>query len=196
MSNVSDPIIVAITGASGSLLAHKAIEALSQLGHPVYAVCSRAGEVVWQEELDEPFASSREIFQKGYGVQFFEVDALDVSLASGTHPVAGMLIIPCSMGTLAALAAGLSQNLIQRAADVTMKEGRPLVLVTRESPLSVIHLENMLKLARLGVKIVPPMPAFYAKPKTVENIADQIVARALTALGIKGALLEDQKYKG
>jgi len=113
---------------------------------------------------------------------------LTAPIASGSYPTEGMIIIPCSMGTLGAIASGLSQNLIHRAADCTIKEGRKLVLVPRETPLSAIHLENMLKLARLGVRMVPPMPAFYGDQQKVEDLVDFVVGKVLDQFGIVHAL--------
>src|SRR5918911_490878 len=107
--------------------------------------------------------------------------------AGGGLPTHGMLVVPCSMGTVSGIAAGASGNLLERAADVTLKEFRPLVLVPRETPLSAIHLENMLKLARIGVRIVPPIPAFYLKPQTVAEAVAQLVPRVLSALAIPEA---------
>jgi 4-hydroxy-3-polyprenylbenzoate decarboxylase len=100
----------------------------------------------------------------------------------------GMVVIPCSMSTLGAIAHGIPSHLVHRAADVTMKEGRPLILVPRESPLSAIHLENMLTLSRLGVKIVPAMPGFYSRPQSVDDVVDQFVMRVLDSMGIENSL--------
>jgi len=111
-------------------------------------------------------------------------------LASGSNPADAMVVCPCTMGTLAAIAAGLSQNLIERAADVAIKEGRKLVLVPRETPFSAIHLENMLKLARLGVVILPPSPGFYNHPQTVADLVDFVVARVLDQLRVPHRLMQ------
>lgn len=110
------------------------------------------------------------------------------AIASGSYPTEGMVVIPCSMGTLGAIAGGLSQNLIHRAADCTIKEGRKLILVPREMPLSAIHLENMLKLARLGVKIVPPMPAFYSGQQKISDLVDFVVGKVLDQMGVAHAI--------
>jgi len=111
-------------------------------------------------------------------------------IASGSYPTEGMIIIPCSMGTLGAVASGLSQNLIHRAADCTIKEGRKLVLVPRETPLSAIHLENMLRLAQAGATIMPANPGFYDNPTRVEDIVDFMVARVLDHLGVPHTLVK------
>ena len=113
-----------------------------------------------------------------------DIEDIRSVIASGSYRVDAMIVVPCSMDTLAAIAGGLSSNLLQRAADVTLKEGRQLLLVTRETPLSAIHLENMLKLARLGVRIVPPMPAFYHHPKSISDLVDFVVGRILDQLGM------------
>jgi 4-hydroxy-3-polyprenylbenzoate decarboxylase len=107
-----------------------------------------------------------------------------------------MIVIPCSMRTVSAIALGSSTNLLERAADVVLKEGRPLVLVPREAPLSAIHLENMLKLARLGVRIVPPMPQFYLRPQTADEVVDRIVRRCLAVLGVAEALPPEMRWRG
>ena len=125
---------------------------------------------------------------KGGMIHLHEFKDFTAPIASGSYPTEGMVIIPCSMGTLGAIASGLSQNLIHRAADCTIKEGRKLILVPRETPLSAIHLENMLKLSRLGVRIVPPMPAFYGAQQTVSDLVDFVVGKVLDQMGISHAL--------
>jgi 4-hydroxy-3-polyprenylbenzoate decarboxylase len=125
----------------------------------------------------------------------YNVNDIGAPIASGGLPTHGMLVVPCSMGTVSGIAAGASGNLLERAADVTLKEFRPLVLVPRETPLSAIHLENLLKLARLGVRIVPPMPAFYLKPQTVAEAVEQLVPRVLSALAIPEAQAEPPAYR-
>ena len=184
------PVIIGITGASGAVLAKRCIESLLERSVDTIVVCTPAGQMVWKHELEENYRSwIRTTACKQYGIQ--DVGA---PIASGTVPIAGMAIIPCSMDTLGAVANGLSGNLLERAADVTIKESRPLIIVPREAPLSVIHLTNLLTLARLGVKIMPPMPPFYAKPKSIEDIVEHIVARVLVALGIEPSLPYDQRY--
>ncbi len=121
-------------------------------------------------------------------IHFHSFKDFTAPIASGSYPAEGMVVVPCSMGTLGAIASGLSQNLIHRAADCTIKEGRKLVLVPRETPLSAIHLENMLKLARLGVRIVPAMPAFYSGQKEVHELVDFVVGKIMDQLGIPHAL--------
>jgi len=176
-------LVVAITGASGAIYGRRLLEVLRELGIETHLIISRAGEKVVKLELG---VDPEEI--KRLADRVYEPESLDAPLSSGSYPVDGMVIIPCSMKTLAAIAHGLASNLILRAADVAIKERRPLVLVPREAPLSPIHLENMLALARLGVRIVPACPAFYHKPKTVSDLVDFVVGRVLDSLGIRHQL--------
>jgi len=178
------PVVVGVSGASGAALAERAILKLGEAGFPIIVTCTPVGQRIWHEELGEPFQSFVERCSKHFTLEALDDQDLGASIASGRQPTRGMVVIPCSMDTLAAIAHGRSTNLLQRAADVTIKEGRPLVLVPRESPLSAIHLENMLKLARLGIRIVLPVPAFYLRPRTVADIVDDVAERALMALGI------------
>jgi 4-hydroxy-3-polyprenylbenzoate decarboxylase len=178
------PVVVGISGASGSILAQRAIEALLHRDIPVIATCSTAARMVWQEEMEESFGSALARWQESANFTYCPIGDLKSPIASGTTRTAGMMVIPCSTASLAAIAHGLSSNLLQRAADVCIKEGQKLVLVPRETPLSPIHLENMLTLARLGVVVLPPEPAFYLHPTSVEDIVDYIVAKAITALGL------------
>jgi len=159
-------VIVGLTGASGSLLAQSVIDQLLTLGHEVHFVASKLGEKVMAYELETPY------------------ETVLAAISSGSFPIDGMCIVPCSMGTLGKIASGITDTLICRAADVSLKERRPLVLMTRETPLNGIHLENMLKLSRYGAVIMPPVPAFYNRPQTVTAIVEQTAARALRTLGI------------
>ena len=143
---------------------------------------------VWKEELGVSFKQSVTEWEKRFAMALVDVRNIGASIASGSYATRGMLVIPCSTDTLAAVAHGLASNLLERAADVTIKEGRRLVLVPRETPLSAIHLENMLTLARLGVRIVPPMPAFYLLPTTVAEVVEALVERILQAAGISAGL--------
>ena len=179
-----DPVVVGISGASGSILAQRAIEALLNRDIPVIATCSSAARMVWQEEMDETFGSTLARWHESPHFTYCPIGDLKAPIASGTTPTSGMMVIPCSTGTLAAIAHGLSTNLLQRAADVCIKEKKRLVVVPRETPLSTIHLENMLALSRMGVTVLPPAPAFYLHPTSVEDIVDYIVGKALNALGL------------
>ncbi|MBE3562766.1 MAG: UbiX family flavin prenyltransferase [Hydrogenibacillus schlegelii] len=183
--------VVALTGASGIRYGLRAMAALLRLGHEVHAMVSDGALRVAAEEEDVHFEGGARglrtlLAAEGAAERLFVYDVRDIGArpASGTFVHDGMLVIPCSMNTLAAIAHGVADNLITRSADATLKEGRPLVLVPRETPLSAVHLENMLKLARLGVRIVAAMPAFYPRPKTVDDIVDFVAGRALDAVGV------------
>jgi 4-hydroxy-3-polyprenylbenzoate decarboxylase len=189
------PVVVGITGASGHLLGQRCIERLLHYGYEILLVCTASGRRVWREELDadlRSFVTSRAPSGK---ITQYSVNDVGAPIASGGLVTHGMLVVPCSMGTLSAIAVGTADNLLERAADVTLKEFRPLVLVPRETPLSAIHLENMLRLARVGVRIVPPMPAFYLKPHSIAEAVDQLVPRVLSALSIPEALDEQPLYR-
>lgn len=181
------PVIVGITGASGHLVARRCIERLLDYGYPVMLICTAPGARVWREELESDLAAAVAEWRTRGQVTQYNVNDIGAPIASGGLATAGMLVVPCSMGTLSGIATGAAGNLLERAADVTIKEARPLALVPREMPLSAIHLKNMLTLARLGVRIVPPLPAFYLRPVTVEEAVMQIVPRILAVLGIPEA---------
>ena len=189
------PVIVGITGASGHLLARACIEQLLGYGYPILLVCTAPGARVWREELDTDLNTHLAQWQARGSVTLHNVNDIGASIASGGLATHGMLVVPCSMGTLSGIVTGAAGNLLERAADVTLKEFRPLVLVPREMPLNAIHLENMLKLARLGVRIVPPMPLFYLKPATMAEAVGQMVPRVLSALGIPEAQDEPPAYR-
>lgn len=179
------PVVVGISGASGAVLARRAILRLGEAGYTVIATCSSAGQRVWREELDEDFEAFVQSCLGRFPLEAIDVEDIGASIASGRRLTMGMVVVPCSMDTLSAIAHGRSTNLLERAADVTLKEGRRLVLVPRECPLSPIHLENMLKLAQLGVRIVPPVPSFYLRPRTLQEVVEDVVDRAIGALGIR-----------
>ena len=186
----SPPIVVGVTGASGAILAQRCIEALLDRGREVVVVCSAAGAVVWQQELDSTFKQ----WAQHAPCKTFSIGDIAAPIASGTFPTGGMAVVPCSMNTLAAIAHGLSGNLLERAVDVTLKERRRLVVVPRETPLSPIHLRNMLTLAELGVTVIPPVPHFYARPQRVDEVVDHIVSRVLVALGVDEGMPLSQQY--
>lgn len=194
----SKTITVALTGASGMPYGMRLLECLIGAGARVQLVYSQVAQVVAKQELDLTLPARPAEVEQDFTARFqavpgqlrvFGREEWFAPIASGSNPPDAMVICPCSMGTLAALAAGLAQNLIERAADVVIKEGRKLVLVPRETPFSAIHLENMLRLARAGVVILPANPAFYHHPQTVQELVDFVVARVLDQLGIAHGLM-------
>jgi len=195
-SKTSQPVVVGITGASGAILAGTLIDLLLKTQIPVMATASSAARMVWQEEMDESFGTALERWQDSGDFAYYQPGELTAPIASGTFPTRGMAVVPCSMATVASVSHGFSDNLIRRAADVCLKERRPLVLVPRETPLNAIHLDNMASLARLGVTILPPEPPFYLKPESMQDIADFVANRVMNALGLSDALPEDMRYGG
>ena len=173
------PVVVGITGASGSMLAAAVIDRLLSMDVPVVATASSAARMVWREEMEESFGAALERWDSAGAFTFHPVGELRAPIASGTFPTLGMVIVPCSMATVAAVAHGLADNLVRRAADVCIKERRPLVIVPRESPLSVIHLRNLTELAQLGATILPPEPAFYLRQRTIDDLVQFVAQRAL-----------------
>jgi 4-hydroxy-3-polyprenylbenzoate decarboxylase len=191
-------VTVAITGASGVQYGLRLIECLIQAGLRVYLLVSQAGQVVLRMEtgLEAPArpAEAEVFFTDRYGAQpgqirVFGRQEWTAPVASGSNPPEAMVVCPCTTGTLARIAAGFSQDLIDRAADVAMKEGRKLILVVRETPFSAIHLENMLRLSRAGAVIMPANPGFYFNPTRIEEIVDFMVARVLDHLSVPHALV-------
>lgn len=194
---MSRHIAVAITGASGAIYGLRLIEELLATGCRLSLLISTAGFIVLKEEcglewaVDE--AELNATLQAHFKASpdtltFYDENNFYSPLASGSSAPDAMVVAPCSMGSLARIAAGLSGNLLERAADVMLKEGRPLLLMPRETPLSAIHLENMLKLARLGVRIIPPMPGFYGHPQTIDDLVNFVVSRVLDQLGVGNRL--------
>jgi 4-hydroxy-3-polyprenylbenzoate decarboxylase len=191
-------IAVALTGASGMPYGLRLVESVLRAKARVVLLYSQAAHAVSKQELDlvlppgaadaERFFCERFAAKRGQLRVFGREDGF-APMASGSNPADAMVICPCAMGTLAAVAAGLSDDLIERAADAMLKEGRKLILVPRETPFSVLHLENMLKLARAGAVILPANPAFCHRPKRVEDLVDFIVARVLDQLGIAHDLM-------
>lgn len=196
MSDITStkPITVAITGASGAPYAIKLLRCLVAAKRSVYVMVSKAAQVVLATETDLKVPGTPEKMQ-AYLEDLLEAEPGQVKVfgreqwfapvASGSGRNGPMVVCPCSTGTLSAIATGASNNLIERAADVAIKEKRQLILVPRETPFSPIHLENMLKLANLGVTIMPASPGFYHEPKTLEDLIDFVVARILTHLEIE-----------
>lgn len=192
-----EAICLALTGASGMFYGLRLLDCLLSAERRVMLVYSPAAQAVARQEIgldltDNP-KKAQEVLLQRFGhpdaqLEVYGHEDWEAPIASGSNPPAAMVVCPCTMGTLGALANGLSDNLIERAADVVLKEGKKLVLVPRETPLSVIHLENMLRLARAGAIILPPSPGFYHHPRSVGEIVDFVVARILDQLSIKHQL--------
>ena len=185
---VTENLIVAVTGASGAIYAKRLLQILSRTTLQLDIIISRSGTVVMEKELGihvDLASPDLTPFIGNSACEYWHFEDISAPPASGTHPADAMVVIPCSMGTLAAIANGIANNLIVRAADVCLKEHRPLILVPRETPFSIIHLENMVKAARAGATIVPAMPAFYHSPDSVGDLVDFVVARVLNLLGVE-----------
>lgn len=188
------PWIVALTGASGVRYGIRLLQVLGESGHEVHAIVSEAACRVLRDEDGVKLSVTRPdtaaLLGRGFeSIKFHDPRDIGAPLASGSFPVAGMAVVPCSMSSLAAIASGAGSHLVHRAAEVTLKEGRRLILVPRETPLSVIQLENMLKLARAGARIVPAMPGFYHRPSRIEEIVDMLVMRVLDQMEIDTSLV-------
>ena len=192
-------ITVALTGASGAAYGLRLVECLLRAGIRVYLLISQAGQVVIRMETDlelpaqtkeaESFLSERFAANPGQ-LRVFGRQEWTAPVASGSHPSDAMVICPCTSGTLGRVAAGLSGSLIERAADVSLKERRPLILVVRETPLTSIQLENMLRLTQAGAIIMPASPGFYGHPTCLADLIDFMVARVLDHLGIQHSLIQ------
>jgi len=192
MSN--DAISIAITGASGAMYGVRLLECLLKADKKVYLMISSPAKVVIATETDLKLPGRSSEIEAYFSEKFsakpeqlsvFSKEQWMSPVASGSNAPSAMVVCPCSTGTLSAISCGMSRSLIERAADVMLKEQRKLILVTREMPLSAIHLENMLKLAKMGVTIMPASPAFYNKPEKIQDIIDFVVARVLDHLGIE-----------
>ncbi|HHP7245349.1 MAG TPA: flavin prenyltransferase UbiX [Elainellaceae cyanobacterium] len=194
LTATQSPLILGITGSSGLIYAVRAIKYLLEADYTVELVASKATYMVWQAEQStrmpmdsvqqEQFWRQQAGVDPGGKLNCHPWGDVGANIASGSYRTAGMLIMPCSMSTVGKIAAGLSSDLLERAADVQLKEGRPLVVVPRETPLSLIHLKNLTQLAEAGVRIVPAIPAWYHNPQTIEDLVDFVVARALDQFGI------------
>ncbi|MDB9476924.1 flavin prenyltransferase UbiX [Dolichospermum circinale] len=194
MTNKTKPLILGVTGASGLIYAVRALKFLLAAEYEIELVASKSTYTVWQAEQKirmpgEPdkqeqfWREQAEVPQQGK-LRCHPWSDVGAGIASGSFRTLGMIIIPCSMSTVAKLAVGLSSDLLERAADVQIKEGRKLVIVPRETPFSLIHLRNLTTLAETGVRIVPAIPAWYHNPQTIEDLVDFVVARALDQLDI------------
>jgi len=173
-------LIVALTGATGAVYAVRTLETLRDAGVETHLVVSKWGAATLAHETDVTLDQLN-----GLATVVHPIGDLTAPIASGSFGTDGMLVVPCSMRTLGAIANGVGDNLIHRAADVVIKEQRRLVLAVVETPVSAIHLENMLKLSRLGVQIVPPVPAFYTRPAELSDVVEYSVARMLDQVGIR-----------
>ncbi|MDP1557978.1 MAG: flavin prenyltransferase UbiX [Nitrosomonas sp.] len=196
--NAQKTITLALTGASGMAYGIRLLEMLLAQGVRVYLLYSQVAQIVAQQELNLALPSrakeTEAFFNRRFNVaegqlRVFGREEWFAPVASGSNPADSMVICPCTMGTLAAIAAGMNQKLIERAADVMLKENRKLILVPREMPFSAIHLENMLKLARSGAVILPANPGFYHHPQCLRDIIDFVVARILDHLGVAHTLM-------
>ena len=191
--------VIGVTGASGMPYAVKTVAALLALGHHVKLIVSPAGDRVLSIETGVRFSGSRTArLQQWQGLLQTESHQLELlahrdvaaSISSGSYLFTAMAVVPCSMGTLARIAAGLSSNLIERAADVALKERRPLVLVPRETPLNRIHLKNMLAVHEAGAEVLPAMPGFYHQPRSIDDLVDMLAGRILDRLGVENTMFK------
>ena len=192
------PIVVGVTGASGAPYAVRLLQQLAASHRPISLIVSKYGMRLLDKELG---IGSVDALRETVGkvawdscIVVYGNDDRGAPPASGSSLTAGMIVCPCSMGTLSAIAVGASRSLIERAADVTLKERRKLILVPRETPLSAIHLENMLRLTRAGAVIMPAAPGFYHRPEQIGQLVDFMVARMLDQLGVQQTLVE--RWKG
>lgn len=177
-------IIIGITGGSGAIYGVAMLQVLKELGIETHLVVTGMGEYVTAHETGMTLEDLREMASHSY-----DNKDLSAKISSGSYKTDGMIVVPCSMKTLSSIAHGSSEGLLTRAADVVLKEGRKLVVMPRETPLSVIHLENMLKLAKAGVKIMPLAPGFYHHPEKIEDLIRTMVGRALDQLDIDHHLI-------
>ena len=188
-----EPVVLAVSGASAQPLAERALQLLLQEGHSVEMITSRGAIGVWQAELglrvpSEPDAQER-FWRERCGtdsgaLRCHRWNDQSAAIASGSAPTRGMVILPASMGTVGRIAAGVALDLVERAADVHLKEGRPLVIAPRETPWSLVHLRNLTALAEAGARIAPPVPAWYHQPSSLEDMVDFLVIRVFDALGL------------
>ncbi len=188
---------IAISGASGAPYAHRLIQFLIKSGNSMYLSISGDGLSILNDETglmlkgsetEIQYALEKHFEAKEGQIAYFDEDNMYAPIASGSVMTEATVVIPCSMKTLAAIANGFASNLIERAADVTLKERRKLIIVPREMPLSAVHLKNMLTLAQLGCHIIPAMPAFYHHPKKIQDLVDFVAGRVLDSMGIENDL--------
>jgi flavin prenyltransferase len=184
LTALRNPLIVAMTGASGAPYGVRLLRRVVGLSVPVDLVVSEAAERVLHSELGITSSTTDLLGSESDLLVRHRLDDVGAAIASGSYRTRGMIVIPCSMGTLGRIAHGMSQNLIERAADVQLKEGRPLVVVVRESPLSLVHLRNMVLLKEAGATVLPASPGFYHRPKSIDDLLDFVVDRCLTTLHV------------
>jgi flavin prenyltransferase len=198
MHSPLNTVTLALSGASGMAYGLRLLECLIQAELQVYLLVSQAAHIVAKQELGVTLPARASDLEKQLSsgmnardgqLRVFGREDWNAPVASGSNPADAMVVCPCSMGTLAAIAHGLSDNLIERAADVMLKENRKLILVPRETPFSTLHLENMLTLSRMNTVILPANPGFYHRPQSIEGVVDFIVARILDQLGIGHTLM-------
>lgn len=200
--------IIGISGASGSIYGIRLIEELIKKDYKVYIVITKMGRLIVERELSinlytgikdkkeikknllKHLKGETKIIEKNLKekIEYLPIDQMDSPISSGSFVTEGMAVVPCSMSTLSGIAQARSTNLLERAADVTLKEGRPLLLTPREMPLNTLHLENMLKLRRMGVIIAPPMPAFYSNPQNISDLVNFVVGKIMDSLKISNSL--------
>jgi 4-hydroxy-3-polyprenylbenzoate decarboxylase len=194
---------IAITGASGSIYGVRLLEYLLKKGHKVYLTITKEGALIMKEEVGFNWRGSEKDVEKKIKrdlkaekgkLTFFNEENLFAPISSGSQRVNAMVIIPCSMKTLSGIAHGYANNLVERSADVMIKEGRTLILVPRETPLNTIHLRNMITLSEVGVKIIPAMPGFYNHPRKIEDLVNFVVGKVLDSLDIENNLY--RRWKG
>lgn len=179
-------IVVAITGASGAIYARELLHFLKSTSHQVEIVASDNAKTIWADELGGSF--------EDYGFRVFSKKDFKAPFASGSAKYDQMVVIPCSMGTLGRIAHGISDDLITRAADVFLKEKRKLILVPRDTPFNLIHIENMKLLMLAGASIIPAIPSFYSKPTSIEEVVRTVISRVLDQMGIENSLMK--RYEG
>jgi 4-hydroxy-3-polyprenylbenzoate decarboxylase len=177
--NATPPLVVGVSGASGAMLGVRTLDACRELGVATHLVVSRAAALTLAEETGLDLAAVAAKADVSH-----RVGDVGAAIASGSFPTRGMIVAPCSVKTMSEIATGVTSSLLTRAADVTLKERRPLVLLVRETPLHLGHLRTMVQLAEMGAVIAPPLPAFYAAPQTLAEIVDQAVGRALDLFGL------------
>ncbi len=200
---------IAITGASGSIYGVRLLTYLLEKRHTVYLTVTNEGSLILKEEIGYDWRGyqkgtlkeiegkiKNDLKLKRAKLHYFNEDTLSAPISSGSVKVDAMIVIPCSMKTLSGIACGYANNLVERAADVMLKERRTLIIVPRETPMNTIHLRNMLILSEMGVKVIPAMPAFYSKPKNIGDLVDFMVGKILDALNIENNLFRRWKGKG